>query len=144
MKFMVFVKANKQTESGELLSEQFMSEIGAYNEKLADAGIMLAAEGLHPSSEGVRFHFSNKDKKIEVTDGPFTESKELIAGYWIWQVKSKQEAIDWIHRMPNCGGDETDIELRRIFDLDELAPAFTPELQAREDRLQSQLKQRSQ
>jgi hypothetical protein len=139
MRFMVMIKANKDTEAGVMPSEQLLTQMGKYNEELVKAGIMLAGEGLHPSSKGIRVKFSGN--KRTVTDGPFPETKELIAGFWIWQVKSKQEAIDWIKRCPNPTGEEAVIEIRQIFEAEDFGAEFTPELREQEERLRARSKQ---
>jgi hypothetical protein len=139
MKVMVIVKANKDTEAGIMPSEQLLREMGAYNEELVKAGVMLAGEGLHPSSKGVRIRFSG-DKRT-VIDGPFAETKELIAGYWLWQVKSIQEAIDWAKRCPNPTGEESTLEIRPLFEAEDFGPEFTPELREQEERLRAQTEQ---
>src|SRR6266853_6725273 len=123
MRFMVVVKANRDSEAGKLPDEKILTEMGKFNEELAKAGVMLAAEGLLASSKGARVRFDGK--KRTVTDGPFTETKELIAGFWIWQVKSKEEAIEWLKRAPF---DQTEVEIRQIFELENFGPALTPEL----------------
>jgi len=133
---MVIVKANKDTEAGVMPSEQLLREMGNYNEELVKAGIMLAGEGLHPSSKGARIKFSG-DKRT-VIDGPFAETKELIAGYWLWQVKSLQEAIDWAKRCPNPTGAESVLEIRQIFEAEDFGEEFTPELRQQEDRIRAQ------
>jgi hypothetical protein len=133
---MVIVKANKDTEAGMMPSEQLLKEMGNYNEELVKAGIMLAGEGLHPSSKGARIKFSG-DKRT-VIDGPFAETKELIAGYWLWQVKSMQEAIEWAKRCPNPTGTESVLEIRRIFEAEDFGEEFTPELREQEDRIRAQ------
>lgn len=135
MKVMVIVKANKDTEAGVMPSEQLLREMGNYNEELVKAGIMLAGEGLHPSSKGVRIQFSGKTRRV--IDGPFAETKELIAGYWLWQVKSMQEAVDWAKRCPNPTGDESTLELRPIFEAEDFGEEFTPELREQEDRIRA-------
>src|SRR5713226_622554 len=117
MRFMVILKADKNSEAGVLPDKKILTEMGKYNEELAKAGMMLAGEGLHPSSKGARVRFSG-DKRT-VVDGPFTESKELIAGYWLWQVKSMEEAIEWTKRMPNPTGDESEVEIRQVFEADD-------------------------
>jgi hypothetical protein len=132
MRFMVMVKADKNTEAGVMPDEKLLTEMGKFNDELVKAGIMLAGEGLHPSSKGVKVKFSG-DKRT-VIDGPFTEAKELIAGYWLWQVKSKEEAIEWAKRCPNPTGAESELELRQVFEADDFGPEFTPELRAQEDR----------
>src|SRR5262245_47047595 len=126
MRVMVIVKANKDTEAGIMPSEQLLKEMGNYNEQLVKAGIMLAGEGLHPTSKGVRIVFSGS--KRSVIDGPFAETKELIAGYWLWQVKSMQEAIEWAKRCPNPTGAESVLEIRPLFETADFGEEFTPEL----------------
>jgi hypothetical protein len=137
MRVMVLVKASKTTEAGDLPSEQLLTDMGNYNEDLVKAGIMLAGEGLHPSSKGARVYFSG-DKRT-VVDGPFTEAKELIAGFWLWQVKSMDEAIEWARRCPNPVGQESQLEIRPVFEADDFGAEFTPELREREERLRTQL-----
>jgi len=136
MKVMVIVKANKDTEAGVMPSEQLFREMGNYNEQLVKAGIMLAGEGLHPSSKGVRIKFSGSNRSV--IDGPFAETKELIAGYWLWQVKSMQEAIDWAKRCPNPTGEESFLEIRPLFEAEDFGEAFTPELREQEDRIRAE------
>ena len=136
MRFIVMVKATKDSEAGKLPDEQLLTEMGKFNEELVKAGIMLAGEGLHPSAKGARVHFSGA--KRTVVDGPFAETKELIAGYWIWQVKSKEEAIEWVKRCPNPHPGDSEIEIRQIFEPDDFGPALTPELRAREERLRAE------
>jgi hypothetical protein len=133
MRVMVMVKATKDSEAGVMPTEQMFSEMLAYNDQLVKAGIMLAGDGLHPSSKGKRIHF-NGDKRT-VVDGPFAETKELIAGYWIWQVRSMDEAIEWVKRCPNPMPGESDIEIRQIFEADDFGAELTPELRAKEQRL---------
>ena len=133
MKVMVLVKATKESEAGIMPSEQLMTEMGNYNEQLVKAGIMLAGQGLHPTSKGARVRFSGKDR--QVIDGPFAESKEVIAGYWLWQVKSMQEAIDWLKRCPNPHAEDCELEIRPVFDCADFGEAMTPELQEQERRL---------
>jgi len=135
MRFMVIVKADKDTEAGVMPSEQLLTEMGRYNEELVKAGIMLAGEGLQPSSKGVRVKFSGHQRTV--IDGPFAETKELIAGFWLWQVKSKDEAIEWLKRAPFDGG--TEIELRQVFEAEDFGAELTPELREREERLRAQL-----
>ncbi len=135
MKFMILVKANTDTEAGVMPTTELLTAMGQYNEELVKAGIMLAGEGLHPSSKGARVVFSG-DKRV-VIDGPFTESKELIAGYWLWEVKSRQEAIDWVKRCPNPTGENSVIEIRQVYDAADFGEALTPELKAQEARLRS-------
>lgn len=140
MRFMVIVKANKDSEAGVMPSEELLTEMGKYNEELVNAGVMLAGEGLHPSSKGARIRFSGN--KRTVIDGPFPETKELIAGFWLWQVKSKEEAIEWAKRCPNPTGEESVLELRQIFESDEFGEEFTPELREQEDRLREKIEKR--
>jgi hypothetical protein len=128
MRFMVLVKADENSEAGGMPSKDMLTQMGKYNEELAKAGVMLAGEGLHPSSKGARVRFSG-DKRT-VTDGPFAETKELVAGFWLWQVKSKEEAIEWLKRAPFDGG--TEIELRQVFEADDFGDEFTPELREQE------------
>lgn len=144
MRFIVFIKANNDTEAGVMPSEQMLREMGQFNEELVKAGIMLAGEGLHPSSKGARIKFSGT--KRTVIDGPFTETKELVAGYWLWQVKSKAEAIEWVKRCPNPTGEESVIEIRQLFELEDFGAELTPDLKAQELRLRAEserLKQKS-
>jgi len=133
---MVLVKADKNTEAGALPDEKLLTEMGKFNEELVKAGVMLAGEGLHPSSKGARVKFSGT--KRTVIDGPFAETKELVAGYWLWQVKSKEEAIEWVKRCPNPTGAEAEIEIRQVFEAEDFGPAFTPELREQEARLRAQ------
>ena len=137
MKVMVIVKASKDSEAGVLPSQELLTQMGRYNEELAKAGILLAAEGLHPSSKGVRLRFSGQQRTV--MDGPFAETKELIAGYWLWQVKSMQEAIDWLKRCPNPHNQEGDVEIRPVFEMGCFGEAFTPELRAQEERIRESL-----
>ena len=138
MRFMVLVKADKKSEAGVLPDRKLLTEMGKYNEELVKAGVMLAGEGLQPSSKGARVKFSG-DKRI-VTDGPFAETKELIAGFWIIQAKSKEEAIEWVKRAPNPSpGTESEIEIRQVFEADDFGAEFTPELRAQEERLSEQM-----
>ena len=136
MRFMIIIKADKNTEAGVMPSEKLLADMGKYNEELVKAGIMLAGEGLQPSSKGARVKFSGS--KRSVVDGPFAETKELIAGYWIWQCKSKQEAVEWVKRCPNPTGDEATIEIRQIFEAADFGAEFTPELREQEDRIRAQ------
>jgi hypothetical protein len=137
MRFMVIVKADKNSEAGVLPDEKLLAEMGAYNEELAKAGVLLAAEGLQPSSKGARVRFSGT--KRTVIDGPFSETKELIAGFWIIQVKSKEEAIEWVRRAPNpFPGTESEIEIRQVFEADDFGAEFTPELRAQEERIRAE------
>ena len=136
MRFMILIKADKNSEAGVMPSEQLLADMGKFNEELVNAGVMLAGEGLHPSSKGARVRFSGS--KRTVTDGPFAETKELIAGFWLWQVKSKEEAIEWVKRIPNpMPGTETEVEIRQVFEADDFGPELTPELRALEDRLRA-------
>jgi hypothetical protein len=141
MKFMVLVKATKDSEAGKLPSQQLLAEMGKFNEELVKAGVMLAGEGLQPSSKGARVKFSGK-KRI-VTDGPFTETKELIAGFWLWEVASLEEAIDWVKRCPNPHEGESEIEIRQLFTAEDFGEAFTPELREREEELRAQIEKRN-
>ena len=135
MRFMVLVKANEDSEAGILPDEKILTEMGKYNEELAKAGVLLAAEGLQASSKGARVRFDGA--KRTVIDGPFAETKELIAGFWLWQVKSKQEAIEWLKRAPFGGG--TEVEIRPIFEAEDFGKEFTPELRAQEERLRARI-----
>jgi hypothetical protein len=138
MRFMVMVKANKDSEAGVLPNEKLLAEMGKYNEELVKAGVLLAAEGLHPSSKGARVRFSGS--KRTVTDGPFAETKELVAGFWLWQVKSKDEAIEWVKRCPNpFPGSESEIEIRQVFEAEDFGAEFTPELREQEERMRAQV-----
>ena len=137
MRVMVLIKANQDTEAGVMPSEQLLTEMGRYNEELVKAGIMLDGEGLHPSSKAARVLFSGK--KRTVVDGPFTETKELIAGFWMWQVKSMDEAIEWVKRCPNPTGAESTIEIRPVFEAEDFGAEFTPELREQEERLRAEL-----
>ena len=138
MRFMVIVKADKSSEAGALPSQELLAEMGKFNEELVKAGVMLAGEGLQPSSKGARVKFSGK-KRI-VTDGPFSETKELIAGFWLWQVRSKEEAIEWVKRAPNpFPGTEAEIEIRQVFETEDFGAELTPELREQEERLRKQV-----
>jgi len=137
MKFMVIVKADKDSEAGVLPSEQLLSEMTQYNEKLVAAGIMLAGEGLHSSAKGKRVKFSGTSRTV--TDGPFAETKELIAGYWIWQCKSMEEAVEWVKKCPNPMNGESEIEIRQVFEAEDFGEAYTPELQEREEIMRQQM-----
>jgi hypothetical protein len=130
MRFMVIVKANKDSEAGAMPSEQMLRDMGNYNEELVKAGIVLGMDGLHPSSKGTRVRFSGKQRTV--IDGPFTETKELVAGFWLWQVRSKEEAIEWLKRAPFDGN--TEIELRQVFEAEDFGAEFTPELREQEER----------
>jgi len=135
MRVIVFVKANKESEAGQMPTTELLAEMGKYNEQLVNAGVMLAGEGLHPSSKGKRVKFSGQQRTV--TDGPFVETKELIAGFWIWKVKSIEEAVDWLKKAPFDGG--TEIEIRPIFEADDFGKELTPELREREARLRSRI-----
>ncbi|AXP03855.1 YciI family protein [Pseudomonas fluorescens] len=137
MRFMVIVKASPESEAGQMPSEELLAAMGAYNEELVKAGVMLAGEGLHPSAEGVRVQFSGKDRTV--VDGPFAQTKELIAGFWIFKVQSLQEAIDWVKRCPNPMVSDSEIEIRQIFELEEFGESFTPQLREQEERLRAQM-----
>ena len=137
MKFMIMVKATKDSEAGVMPSEKLLAEMGKFNEELVKAGVMLAGEGLHPSSKGARVRFSGA--KRSVIDGPFAETKELVAGFWIWQVKSKEEAIEWVKRCPNPMPGESETEIRQVFEAEDFGAEFTPELREQEQRLRSQI-----
>lgn len=134
MRFMVIVKATPETEAGVLPSQEMLAEMGKYNEQLVKAGVMLAGEGLHASSKGARVRFSGTTRTV--IDGPFAETKELIAGFWLWQVKSREEAIEWLKRAPFDGG--TEVELRQVFEPDDFGPNLTPELREQEERLRAE------
>jgi hypothetical protein len=139
MRFMVIVKANEKSEAGELPSERVLAEMGKFNEELVKAGVMLAGEGLHPSSKGVRVRFSGS-KKPTVIDGPFAETKELIAGFWLWQCRSKEEAIEWAKRIPNPEGEMGEVEIRQVYETEEFAPSDpSGELREAEHRLRAQV-----
>ena len=141
MRVMVMVKANEDTEAGSPPDTQMLTEMGKYNEELVKAGIMLDGEGLHPSSRGARIQFSGDQRSV--VDGPFAETKELIAGYWIWQVRDMDEAIEWAKRCPNPTGEESVLEIRPVFELDDFGDNMTPVVREREERLRSQLEERS-
>ena len=136
MKVMVLVKASKSSEAGVMPSTELLTEMGKFNEELVKAGVMLAGEGLQPTSKGARVRFSGK--KRDVIDGPFTETKELIAGFWLWKVKSLQEAIDWLKRCPNPHDEETEVEIRPLFEADDFGEAMTPELREQEAKLRAE------
>ena len=137
MRFMVMVKATKESEAGVMPSHQLLADMGKFNEELIKAGILLAADGLRASSLGKRVHFSGP--KRTVIDGPFAETKELIAGYWVWKVKSMEEAVEWVKRCPNPHQSDSDIEIRPIYEMEDFGPEFTPEEREREERLRKQL-----
>ena len=136
MRFMIIVKATKDSEASVMPSEQLLTEMGKFNEELVNAGVMLAGEGLQPSSKGTRVRFSGSTRTV--IDGPFAETKELIAGFWLWQVKSKEEAIEWVKRCPNPMPGESEIEIRQVFEADDFGAEFTPELREQEERLREQ------
>jgi hypothetical protein len=139
---MVMVKATEESEAGAMPSQELLAEMGKFNEELVRAGVLLAADGLQPSSKGARVRFSG-DKRT-VIDGPFAETKELIAGYWIWQVKSKDEAIEWAKRIPNPTGEQGEVEIRQVFEADDFGPELTPELREQEERIGAQMAQNAQ
>lgn len=142
MRVMVIVKATKNSEAGVMPSEKLLADMGKYNEELVKAGIMLAGEGLHPSVKGKRIRFSGG--KRTVVDGPFAETKELIAGYWLWQVKSMEEAVEWARRCPDpMPNEDAELEIRPVFEAEDFGAEFTPELRAQEDRLRAQMEQRA-
>ena len=136
MRFMIIVKASKDSEAGVMPSQELLTEMGKFNEELAKAGVLLAGEGLQPSSKGARVKFSG-DKRT-VIDGPFTETKELVAGFWIWQVKSREEAIEWLKRCPNPHNEDSEIEIRQIFEAEDFGAEFTAELREQEERVRAQ------
>jgi hypothetical protein len=136
MRFMILIKASKESEAGVLPSEPLLTEMGQFNEELVKAGVMLAGEGLQPSSKGARVKFAGA--KRTVVDGPFAETKELIAGFWLWQVKSMDEALEWVKRIPNPTGEEGEVEIRQVFEADDFGANLTPEARKREERLRSQ------
>jgi hypothetical protein len=140
MRVMVIVKASKESEAGVMPDEKLLTEMGKYNEELVKAGIMTAGEGLHPSSRGKRVRFSGP--KRTVLDGPFAETKELIAGYWLWQVKSMDEAVDWLKRCPNPHNEESEVEIRQIFENEDFGAEFTPELREQDQRLRDEIEAR--
>jgi hypothetical protein len=142
MRVMVLVKATKDSEAGVMPSQELLTEMGKFNEELVKAGVMLAGEGLHPSSKGVRVHFSG-DKRT-VTDGPFAETKELVAGYWLWQVRSMDEAVEWAQRCPNPMEEGGVLEIRPVFEAEDFGEEFTPELREQEERLRAEIADREQ
>jgi hypothetical protein len=137
MRFMVLVKATRDSEAGVMPSAQLLEAMGKYNEELVQAGVMLAGEGLHPSSRGARVRFSGRERTV--IDGPFAETKELVAGFWMWQCASLQEAIDWVKRCPNPMPGDSEIEIRQVFEAEDFGAEFTPELREQEERLRTQL-----
>lgn len=136
MRVMVLIKANERTEAGEMPSQELLEQMMAYNEELVRAGIMLDGDGLHPSSRGVRVVFSGSDRRV--IDGPFAETKELLAGYWLWQVRSLDEAIEWVKRIPNPDGEHSEVEIRPVFEADDFGEQLTPELREKEQELREQ------
>jgi hypothetical protein len=137
MRVMVLIKADEKSEAGEMPSQQLLEQMTAYNEELVKAGVMLAGEGLHPSSKGVRVAFSGSDRKV--IDGPFSETKELLAGYWLWQVKSMDEAIEWVKRIPNPDNDDAVIEIRPVGEIEDFGEAATPELREKDAELRARI-----
>jgi hypothetical protein len=137
MRCIVMVKATKDSEAGVMPKQELLAEMGKFNEELVKAGVLLAAEGLQPSSKGKRVRFSGSNRKV--IDGPFTESKELIAGFWLWQVRSMEEAVEWVKRCPNPCEGESEIEIRQVFEADDFGPELTPELREQEERLRKQV-----
>jgi hypothetical protein len=142
MRVMVIIKANKESEAGVMPSERLLTEMGNFNEELVKAGVMQAGEGLHPSSKGKRIRFAGG--KTSVIDGPFSETKELIAGFWLWKVKSINEAVEWLKRMPNPDGQDGEVEIRPVFEAEDFGAEFTPEARAQEDRLRAQIEKNQQ
>ena len=140
MRFMVLIKADRDSEAGVMPSEQLLAEMGRFNEELVKAGVMQAGEGLHPSSKGARVRFSGTDR--QVIPGPFPETSQLIAGFWIWKCASLQEAIDWVKRCPNPMAGESEVEIRQVFEAEDFGEAFTPELREQEERLRAQIAER--
>jgi hypothetical protein len=137
MRFMILVKATKDSEAGVMPSKALFAEMGRFNEELVKAGIMLAGEGLHPTSEGARVRFSGTARTV--IEGPFANPNELVAGFWLWQVNSREEAVEWVKRCPNPMLEDSEIEIRQIYEADELGPEFTPELREQEERLRAQI-----
>ena len=140
MRFMLLVKADENSEAGVMPSEELLTEMGKFNEELVKAGVMLAGEGLHPSSKGVRVRFQGSDRSV--IDGPFTEAKELVAGYWLIEVKSLDEAIEWVKRVPNPTEGESEIEIRQVFEADDFGEDFTPEARERAERVRAEIEDR--
>ena len=141
MRVMVIVKATKNSEAGHMPSEKLLADMGKFNEELVKAGVMLAGEGLHPSAKGKRVHFARGKKTV--MDGPFADTKELVAGYWLWQVKSMDEAVEWVRRCPDpMPGEESDVEIRPVFEAEDFGKEFTPELRAQEERLRADMERR--
>jgi hypothetical protein len=138
MRVVVLIKARERSEAGEMPSQELLEQMTAYNEELVKAGVMLAGDGLHPSSKGVRVEFSGSERKV--IDGPFAETKELLAGYWVWQVKSMEEAIEWVKRIPNPDGEHSVVEIRPVFEAEDFGEELTPELREREREIERQLR----
>jgi hypothetical protein len=136
MRVMVLIKATQRSDAGEMPSQELLEQMTGFNEELVRAGVMLAGEGLHPSSKGVRVVFSGNERKV--IDGPFAETKELVAGYWLWQVKSMEEAIEWVKRIPNPEGEDAVVEIRPVFEADDFGDELTPELRERERQMRAQ------
>ena len=141
-RFMMLVKASAKSEAGVMPTTEQFAEMGKYNEELVKAGVLLAGEGLHPSSRGARVRFSGRDRTV--IDGPFAETKELIAGFWLIQAKSKEEALEWVKRIPNPTGEESEVEVRQVFEAEDFGDEFTPELREQEQRLRAQVEQNQQ
>ena len=137
MRFMIMIKANQDTEAGVLPSQQLLADMGRFNEELVKAGVMLAGDGLQPSSKGARVRFAGRERKV--IDGPFAETKELIAGFWLWQCRSLAEAVEWVKRCPNPTGEEAEIEIRQVFEAEDFGAEFTPELREQEERQRAQI-----
>ncbi|MCS6297661.1 MAG: YciI family protein [Nitrospira sp.] len=137
MRFMIIIKATNESEAGVMPSQQLLSEMGRFNEELVNAGVMLAGDGLHPSVKGARVRFSGTRRTV--IDGPFAETKELIAGFWVWQCRSKEEAIEWVKRCPNPMPGESEVEIRQVFEAEDFGAEFIPELRAQEDRLRARI-----
>jgi hypothetical protein len=141
MRFMIMIKANQDTEAGVLPSRQLLADMGRFNEELVKAGVMLAGDGLQPSSKGARVRFAGRERKV--IDGPFAETKELIAGFWLWQCRSLAEAVEWVKRCPNPTGEEAEIEIRQVFEAEDFGAEFTPELREQEERQRAQIAAKS-
>jgi hypothetical protein len=141
MRVMVLIKATEQSEAGEMPSQELLEEMTTFNEELVRSGVMLAGDGLHPSSEGVRVEFAGSERKV--IDGPFAETKELLAGYWVWQVSSMEEAIEWVRRIPNPTGEHGVVEIRPVFEAEDFGEQLTPELRQREERMRAQSEARA-
>ena len=137
MRFMIMIKANQDTEAGVLPSQQLLADMGRFNEELVKAGVMLAGDGLQPSAKGARVRFAGRERKV--IDGPFAETKELIAGFWLWQCRSLAEAVEWVKRCPNPTGEEAEIEIRQVFEAEDFGAEFTPELREQEERQRAAL-----